>query len=179
MRLKWLSFIGGIFTLEFVGFSNCQVKGGTSESCFGKPFRLLSEDPGTRSWEGEGRSRGDNPPGAAPRAPRLLPRAPRLPPWALLCEPSFPVRRSVVCWPRVSAFPSYCVGRHGLECPQVNVLLSSAVSQLGSCGHQACFLWWCTRWLLPMSETAGKRPFVPLTTFHSDKCNLQLFENVP
>lgn len=140
MRLKWLSFIGGIFTLEFVGFTNCQVKRGMSESCFGKPFRLLSEDPGTRSWEGEGRSRGDNPPGAAPRAPRLLPRAPRLPPWALLCEPGFPVRHSVICWPRVSAFPSYCLGRHGLECPQVNVLLSSAVSQLGSCGHQACFL---------------------------------------
>lgn len=74
MRLKWLSFIGGIFTLEFVGFSNCQVKGGTSESCFGKPFRLLSEDPGTRSWEGEGRSRGDNPPGGSaqgPQAPAL------------------------------------------------------------------------------------------------------------
>lgn len=49
----------------------------------------------------------------------------------------------------------------------------------GYCRHQTCFIWWCTWWLLPMSETRGKRPFVPLTTIHSDKCNLQLFENVP
>lgn len=57
MRLKELSFMGSIFTLEFVGFSNCQVKGGTSEICFGKLFRPLSEDTGTRSREGEGCSR--------------------------------------------------------------------------------------------------------------------------
>lgn len=68
-----------------------------------------------------GLQQGDTPVGSAPRAPSL-------PPWVLLCEPGFPVRRSVVGWPRVSAFPSYCLGRQGLECPQVNILLSSAVS---------------------------------------------------
>lgn len=90
MRLKWLSFIGGIFTLEFVGFSNCQVKGGTSESCFGKPFRLLSEDPGTRSWEGEGRSRGDNPPRGSAQGPQAPAQGPQAPAQGVALRTRFP-----------------------------------------------------------------------------------------